>query len=235
MTISVVDVHQAMTELGELRFGVTPIDDAMHRIVQTTHAIFHVDGAGLMLVDADHQLRNVAVSDARFEHLEKLQLVHDEGPCISAYDDKQLVCSEDLREDIRWPTFAAAALDKGVRAVLASPIPYNQEPIGVVGVVSENRRPWSPEGELALLAFTDLAALLIASMLQAEKQTELAGQLQGALNSRAVIEQAKGILMGRQNVSAREAFQQLRALARRERRKLTVVARDIVDASSVVS
>jgi GAF domain-containing protein len=59
------------------------------------------------------------------------------------------------------------------------PLPYNQDAVGVVAVVSEQRRPWSAEGELALLAFTDLAALLIASMMQDERQSELAMQLQG--------------------------------------------------------
>lgn len=227
MRVNVEDVHRAMTELGELRFGATPVEETMHRIVQTTHRIFHVDGAGLMLVDAEQQLRNVAVSDARFEHLERLQLEHDEGPCMSAFEDKQLVCSEDLAEDSRWPSFTKAALDNGVRAVLASPIPYNQQAIGVVGVLSEDRRPWAPEAELALLAFTDLAALLIASMLRAEQQTEIAGQLQGALDSRAVIERAKGILMAQRGLTAREAFQRLRAQARHERRRVTDVADEV--------
>lgn len=231
MTISVGEVRQAMRELGDLRFGRMPIDEAMHQIVQTTHAVFDVDGAGLMLADADHHLRNAAVSDPRFEHLEKLQLIHDEGPCISAFEDKELVCAEDLTDEGRWPDFTTAALSKGIRAVLASPIPYNQQAIGVVGVISEDRRPWSPEAELALLAFTDLAALLIASMLQAEEQTELAGQLQGALNSRAVIEQAKGVLMAKHQVSSREAFELLRGQARRERRKVVDIARELVGAA----
>jgi AmiR/NasT family two-component response regulator len=95
-------------------------------------------------------------------------------------------------------------------------------------VLSEDRRPWSPEGELALLAFTDLAALLIASMMQGEQQSELAAQLQGALNSRAVIEQAKGVLIGQQGLSAQAAYLQLRAQARAERRKLVAVSAEVV-------
>ena len=113
-------------------------------------------------------------------------------------------------------------------AVLASPLPYNQDAVGVVAVLSEDRRPWSPEGELALLAFTDLAALLIASMMQGEQQSELAAQLQGALNSRAVIEQAKGVLIGQQGLSAQAAYVQLRAQARAERRKLVAVSAEVV-------
>jgi hypothetical protein len=101
--------------------------------------------------------------------------------------------------------------------------------VGVVAVLSEQRRPWSPEGELALLAFTDLAALLIASMMQGQQQSELAAQLQGALDSRRVIEQAKGVLMGQHGVSARAAYEQLRARARAERRKLVAVCAEVVD------
>jgi GAF domain-containing protein len=111
---------------------------------------------------------------------------------------------------------------------MASPIPYNQDAVGVVAVLSEERRPWSPEVELALLAFTDLAALLIASMLLGEQQTELAAQLQSALNSRAIIEQAKGVLIGQHGLTAHDAYAQLRARARAERRKLAIVSADVV-------
>jgi GAF domain-containing protein len=234
MNISTHDVHRALTELGRLRFGEMSVGDAMHEIVRTTHAIFDVDGAGLMLADADHHLRNVAVSDARFEHLEELQVRHQEGPCIAAYEDKELTGAEDLTQEKRWPDFCQAAVSRGVRAVLASPLPYNQDAVGVVAVLSEDRRPWSPEGELALLAFTDLAALLIASMMAGQEQTELTAQLQGALNSRAVIEQAKGVLMAQQGLSARAAYEQLRAQARAQRRKLLAVSADVVRAAGGV-
>ena len=232
MDVSPQDVRQALTELGKLRFGEMRVEDALHEIVQTTHAIFDVDGAGLMLADAHHQLRNVAVSDERLGHLEDLQIRHQEGPCISAFDDKELVGAPDLTQETRWPLFSRAAVACGVRAVLASPLPYNQDAVGVVAVLSEQRHPWSPEGELALLAFTDLAALLIASMMQGEHQSALAAQLQGALNSRKVIEQAKGVLIGRQGLSPRAAYEQLRAQARSRRLSLAVICAEIVDSAA---
>jgi GAF domain-containing protein len=228
MDVSLHDVREALTQLGQLRFGAMRVEDAMHEIVQTTHAIFDVDGAGMMLADADHHLRNVAVSDDRMQHLEELQIRHHEGPCVAAFDNKELVGVEDLTQDSRWPLFCAAALDRGVRAVLASPLPYNQDAVGVVAVLSEDRHPWSPEGELALLAFTDLAALLIASMMQGQEQSELAEHLQNALNSRAVIEQAKGVLIGQQGLSAHAAYEQLRSQARSQRRRLAVVSAEVV-------
>jgi GAF domain-containing protein len=228
MNVSVQDVRHALNELGKLRFGEMRVEEAMHHIVQTTHAIFDVDGAGLMLADIDHHLLNAAVSDDRMKHLEELQIRHQEGPCISAFDDKELVRAEDLSSEQRWPSFSKHAVARGVRAVLASPIPYNQDAVGVVAVMSEDRRPWSAEAELALLAFTDLAALLIATMLMGEQQTELASQLQSALNSRAIIEQAKGVLIGQQGISAHAAYVQLRAQARSERRKIAIVAAELV-------
>ena len=228
MSVSVQDVRQALDELGKLRFGEMRVDDAMHQIVQTTHAIFDVDGAGLMLADVDHHLLNAAVSDERMRHLEELQVRHHEGPCITAFEDKELIRAEDLTQEERWPSFSKHAVIRGIGAVLASPIPYNQDAVGVVAVVSEDRRPWSAEAELALLAFTDLAALLIARMLMGEQQTELAAQLQAALNSRAIIEQAKGVLIGQQGLTAHAAYAQLRTRARAERRKLAIVSAEIV-------
>jgi GAF domain-containing protein len=226
--ISISEVHGALKELGDLRFGVDDLDAAMRRIVETTHSLFDVDGAGLMLIDSELALRNVAVSDPRCDALEDLQIRYHEGPCLDAYETKELVGSGDLAQEGRWPLFSRAAVEQRLMAVLASPIPYNRQAVGVMAVFSATARPWSPEGELALVAFTDLAALLIATMLQSQQRTELADQLQRALDGRVVIEQAKGIVMARDGVSPRVAYERLRAEARSARRRLTDVAADVV-------
>jgi len=155
-------------------------------------------------------------------------LDHDEQAAGIAVPCRARITAEDLTEDPRWPSFSEAAVARGMRAVLASPLPYNQDAVGVVAVLSEKRRPWSAEEELAVLAFTDLAALLIASMTQGQQQSELAAQLQGALQTRAVIEQAKGVLIGQRGLSAQAAYEQLRAQARAERRKLAAVSAELV-------
>jgi hypothetical protein len=222
--VSLHDVHQALLELGKLRFGEMGVEDGIREVVHTTHAMFDVDGAGLMLADGDRHLRSVAASDDRFRH--------QEGPCVDAFENKELVGAEDLTDEQRWPFFSGAAVERKVRAVLASPLPYNRDAVGVVAVLSEDRRPWSPEGELALLAFTDLAALLIAAMMQGAEQSGLALQLQGALDSRQVIEQAKGVLMERHNLAPRAAYDRLRAQARAERRKLGVICAEVVDSAA---
>ena len=228
MPMSTHEVRQTLHELGDLRYAAGSLDDALRRIVHATHRLFAVDGAGLMLIDPDQLLRNVADSDKRVDHLEELQIEHGEGPCIDAYEEKELVHAADLAAEARWPSFCPAAVDRGLRAVLASPIPYNRMAIGVVAVFSAKVRPWSPEGELALIAFTDLAALTIANTMQSEQRGELAEQLQRALDARVVIEQAKGALVARDGVSAREAFEQMRRQARRERRRVVDIAGEIM-------
>jgi GAF domain-containing protein len=232
LEISLHDVHQALTELSRMCFGDLGVEEAIREIVQTTHTIFAVDGAGLMLTDDDQRLRAVAASDDRFAHLEELQLRHQEGPCIDAFEGKTLVSAQNLVDEERWPTFSQAAVDRSVRAVLASPLPYNRDAVGVVAVLSEQHRPWPAEAELGLLAFTDLAALLIASMMHGEQQSQLAVQLRTALDTRQVIEQAKGVLMARQGISARAAYEQLRAQARTGRRKLNAVCAEVVAGAS---
>ena len=231
MPMSANEVRHALRELEDLRYAAGNLDEALRRIVEATHQLFAVDGAGLMLVDPDQLLRNVAVSDRRVHDLEELQIEHGEGPCVDAFEAKTLVDTEDLAAEARWPRFSPAAVERGLRAVLASPIPYNQQAIGVVVVFSAKLHPWSPEGELALVAFTDLAALTIANTMQSEQRGELAAQLQRALDARVVIEQAKGALVAREGLSPKQAFEQIRRQARAERRRVVEVAAEILAAT----
>ena len=228
MPMSAHEVREALHELGDLRYAAGNLDEALRRIVSATHELFAVDGAGLMLIDPDQLLRNVADSDERVGHLEELQIEHGEGPCVDAFEEKELIHAADLTAEARWPKFSPAAVERGLRSVLASPIPYNQTAIGVVVVFSTKVHPWSPEGELALVAFTDLAALTIANTMQSEQRGELATQLQRALDARVLIEQAKGALVARDGVTAKEAFEQMRRRARAERRRVVEVAGEIM-------
>lgn len=227
MTLSERDVRRALDELGRLRFEVTDVEEAMRDIVRVTHAIFQVDGAALLLTDSGQHLRVAAVSDRRVGHLEELQLEHSEGPVLDAFHEHRVVQSEDLLSERRWPAFAPAATRAGLRAVLASPVPFEQEPIGVVVIVSCSSRPWTPEGELALVAFSDLAALLIATTLHAEQQSALAVQLRSALDARQPITRAAAVLAEQEGVSLRAGQQRLRALARSSGRSLAEVAAEV--------
>lgn len=187
-----------------------------------------------MLMDTELVLRNAAASDQRMDYLESLQVEHGSGPCIMAFQERTLVSCEDLSDEPRFGAFSAAAVDAGLRAVLASPIPYASDAVGVVAVFTSKPNAWTVEGELALTSFTNLAALAIATTLQSEERGEVAKQLQSALDARTVIEQAKGIVMARNGLDPRQAFEQLRGEARRSRRRVVDVASEIVRRSRSV-
>ena len=161
------------------------------------------------------------------DKLESLQIDHGDGPCITAFNDKELVSCEDLSDESRWGDFSARAVDDGLRAVLLAPSPMRPTRSGGRSLFRQ-AHAWTPEGELALTSFTDLAALAIATTLQSEERGELASQLEKALDARVAIEQAKGVLMAQEGIGPREAFEQLRRQARRSRRRLSVVAGEVV-------
>jgi GAF domain-containing protein len=232
MMVSADGLRQALDQLADLRTTPVTVEEALDRVVESADALFGVDGTTLMLVDRDQVLRNLAVSDERAGPLEELQATHGEGPCVDAFDDKEPVGTGDLEAaGDRWPAFAPAAVDRGLRAVLASPIPYSDQAVGVVAVFAAGPHDWTDaEGE-AIVAFTELVALLILNAMQASEHGRVAGELQVALDSRVVIEQAKGVLVGRHGLTTRQAFERLRRQARDQRRPLTEVAREVVSAA----
>ena len=231
MTVSAAGLRRALDQLADLKQGPVSLEEAVERVVAAADVLFGVDGTALMLVDRDQVLRNLAASDPRAVPLEELQATHGEGPCVDAFDDKQPVPAGDLATDDRWPAFSPAAAGQGLRAVLASPIPYSEQAVGVVAVFAGQPHEWG-EAELeAVVAFTELVALLILNAMEASERGRVAGELQVALDSRVVIEQAKGVLVGRHGLTTRQAFERLRRQARDQRRPLTEVARSVVSAA----
>ena len=231
MAVSAAGLRQALDQLADLRTSPVTVESALERVVATAAALFGADGTALMLADRDQVLRNLAVSDRRAGRLEELQAEHGEGPCVDAFDDKETVAADDLVADDRWPDFSPAAVERGLRAVLASPIPYSDQAVGVVAVLAGRPHAWTEAEQDAIVAFTELAAMLILNAMEAAERGRLAGELQVALDSRVVIEQAKGVLVGRHGLTTRQAFERLRRMARDQRRPLSEVARRVVSAA----
>jgi GAF domain-containing protein len=231
MTVSAAGLQRALDQLADLRTAPFTIEDALDRVVESADALFQVDGTALMLVDRDQVLRNLAASDNRAAALEELQAEHGEGPCVDAFDDKEPAWSDDLGREERWPGFSGAAVGRDLLAVLASPIPYSEQAVGVVTVFAAEPHRWTEGEREAIVAFTELVALLILNAMEARERGRLAGQLQVALDSRVVIEQAKGVLVGRHGLTTRQAFERLRRQARDQRRPLTEVASGVVSAA----
>jgi GAF domain-containing protein len=211
--------------------GVDPVDAgldaALELAVAETDDVFGVDGAGLMLL-SEGVLRYVVASDEPGRMLEALQEQFGEGPCVDAFLDDQPVLGDDVAADPRWPSVGPLAVGHGVRAVLGVPIDLREGPVGTLNVYAVRPHHWDQADVAAIQAYTRVIASLLRAAARAHVSGKAATQLQHALDSRSLIEQAKGVLMERRGLDQQAAFDLLRSRARSTRRRLDEVARQVV-------
>ena len=188
-----------------------------------------VDAAGVLLADRQGRLHTAAASNETVRLLELFQLQTDTGPCPESFRTAHTVHSPDLGLDAdRWPELVQLAVRNGYRAVHAHPLRLREETIGALNLFSTSTGPL-PEADLHLAgALGRVATISILRERTLAGRDELTGQLQRALDSRVLVEQAKGILAERRGVEVDEAFQALRSHARSHNRRLSDVAGDVV-------
>lgn len=223
-------VIRTFVELADTLVADFDIIDSLTMLAARCVEILDAAATGILLVDAEGSLRVIAASGEQARLLELFQLQNDEGPCLEAFASGRLVVHTDLRESIeRWPRFTPYAVGAGYESVYAIPLRLRGNIIGALNLFRSDSGPLG-EGDLLLAqALADLASIAI---LQAAAATEARGReehLQYALDSRIVIEQAKGMLAENAGIDMPSAFNRIRARARNTNTKLTVVAAGIVD------
>jgi GAF domain-containing protein len=195
--------------------------------------VVDVSAAGLLLTDQRGALRVVAASTEETKLLELFQLQSDEGPCLDCFRTGRPVAVADLSGATgqRWPRFAAEARRTGFASVHALPMRLRDEVIGALNLF--HTQPVAlTEPTLALAqALADVATIGLLQERVIRRGEVLAGQLQSALNSRVLIEQAKGVIAERKGINVGEAFTLLRQTARHRNRRLSDLAYDIVTGS----
>lgn len=185
---------------------------------------------GLMLADHRGELRFMAASDESGEMLELLQLQANEGPCLDCFVSGELVVAADLTQARdRWPSFAVAALGAGFSSVHAFPMRLRDTIIGTVNAFGTVDGELGADERRVVQGLADIATIAILQERSIARAEALTEQLQGALNSRIVIEQAKGALARIEGVSVDEAFEILRSRARADRRRLVDIAAEVLD------
>ncbi len=207
--------------------------DLLYRLVTRCAHTFEAADAGILLPDANGQLEVIASTSERSRLIGLLQLDAGEGPCVDAYLTGQLVTVDDIAATYaRWPAFAVAAASLDYQSMHAIPLRLRNQTIGSLNLFSDRPGPVKAEDAIAAQALADIATIGILHE-RALREADLAReQLQHALDSRVIIEQAKGILSQTERVDMDEAFQRLRQRARSTGRLLSVVAREIVDEAS---
>src|SRR5665213_1271144 len=176
--------------------------------------VLEVDAAGLMLVAPDGDLRVMASSSEAMRVLELFELQAEEGPCLDCYRTGQPVVNQDLAKlNGRWPRFAAEALAAGFQSVHALPLRLRGTVIGAPNLFHVSPGEMQDADIEAAQALADVATIGILHHRAALDATILNDQLQNALNSRIVIEQAKGMVAEREGLGMEQSFARLRAHA----------------------
>ena len=203
--------------------------DFLNTLTEHAAAISGADAVGLMLADQRGHLQYLASSNDTGKLLELLQLQVEEGPCIDCYTSGHPIVNADLSTATdRWPLFAPKALAAGFQSVHAFPMRLRENVIGALNLFGRPLTDFSPDETRIVQALADIATIAILQERNVVRAETLTEQLQGALNSRIVIEQAKGALAQLEGTTTTEAFESLRARARDSRRRLTDVAAEVL-------
>ena len=189
--------------------------------------------AGILLADGHGTLRVIGASNEEAHLLELLQVQNDEGPCMDCYQSGEVVSNADLTGPSPWPRFAAASVAHGYQSVCAIPMRIKDFTMGCLNLFTVEPADVDP-GNMALArGLADVATIAIAQNRLIEDAAVREAQLQHALHSRTVIEQAKGMIAAQRGVDMDRAFAWLRTQARSNNRLLTDVANDIVSSTLI--
>lgn len=203
--------------------------ELLDQLVSACVNLLDVNAAGLLLDDQKGNLAVVASSSEETRLLDILQLQSNEGPCLDCVRTGKPVAVDDIDADrARWPLFAPAAIAAGFRSVTALPLRLRDQTIGGLNMFRTGADPVRAEERRLAQALADVATIGILQRRSAHRSTMMAEQLQHALNSRIVIEQAKGVLAERNGVDMETAFNALRRYARNHNRKLSELALEVV-------
>lgn len=219
---------RALSEFARTLAKGFAVSDVLHDLAEQVTAVLGVDGAGVSVQD-EGQLRFVTALDERAAALEDVQDAAQAGPCIDAWHSGKAVAVADLRQESHgWDNYEQAARKAGVVAIAGIPMQCDGQPIGALDLYSTSRREWSGEDLESARILADIATSYVIYSSELDRQRQLNKRLQEALDSRIVIEQAKGALAAERGISVDAAFEILRRHARSHSATLRSVAEAVV-------
>ena len=216
---------RTLVELADSLVADFDVVDLLTLLADRCVDFFDVGAAGLMLASPDGQLRVIASSSDAMRVLELLEVQSDEGPCVDCFRSGQPVVNRTLDEvERRWPRFGPKAVEAGFRSVHALPLRLRGQTIGALNMFRVDEGQMDEADVAAAQALADVATITILAHRSVRDGQVLNEQLSEALNTRIVIEQAKGVVAERTGVDMEQAFARLRRHARSHCLRLTDVA-----------
>ena len=227
----VMDPMLAFAELGRIRLGQGDLRYVLARIAELAKAA--IPGAAEVSVTlvTDEAAGTPAFTGQLALDMDESQYDDEAGPCLDAAREQRVVSVPDIRAENRWPGFSEAAARTGVGSSLSVGIPVIEQLNGALNLYSREAAAFDDEAVELAGAFANYAAVALANAHLYETTSALATQLSLAMESRSVIEQAKGVLIAQQGVTADEAFAILSRASQTSNRKLRDLARAIVEGS----
>jgi GAF domain-containing protein len=228
------DLRASLNDLAALVAGTLGLPDLLNRVaVFAARAIPGADGAGVTLLrieKGDHRVEALAASHPFVKEIDEIQYtVVKEGPCITAAMERRTVRSGSLGGEKMWPRFGPRVGRLGVHSALSLPLILPGQLVGAINVYGRGKDVFDERAAHLGEMFARPAAVAVHNAHVLAKALELTDQLQAALSSRPVIEQAIGILRARSGCSAEDGFARLRAISQGEHTKLAEVAQQVVD------
>lgn len=220
---------QVFVELSDTLIDNFDVVDFLQTLTDRCVELLGVDAAGLMLTDQRGGLQLMAATLERARLLEVFELQIREGPCLECFTDGLPITNVELAEaNRRWPVFTPAAIEAGFGATHALPMRLRGRVIGALNLFTDRPVHLSDKDLGVGQAMADVATIGLLHQRNAHEQTILSEQLQTALHSRVLVEQAKGALAARADMSVADAFTKLRTYARSNQLTLTDVAAAVV-------
>jgi transcriptional regulator with GAF, ATPase, and Fis domain len=222
-------LSDTFVDLADTMVADFDIIDFLHMLTDRSVALLAASAAGVVLADPRGELRLAAASSEEAGLLELFQLQNDQGPCLECFRTGRPVTASDLTGSAqRWPRFAEAAARSGFASVEALPMRLRDQVIGALNLFRAEPEPLEAADLRIGQALADVATIGLLHERNVRRRETVAEQLQAALNSRVIIEQAKGKLAERLSIDMDRAFTMLRDYARASNQRLTDVARDFV-------
>jgi transcriptional regulator with GAF, ATPase, and Fis domain len=203
--------------------------DLLQTLVETCAAALDVSQVGLLLSNASGELELVASTSESSALVETIAIGASEGPCIDAFTASHVVSVADVTDGQEWPAFRTSAAEQGFSSVICIPLKLRDTTIGTLNLFRTEAGLLNNRDFKAAQALAHVATIGILQERALRKSDEIRSQLEFALNSRVVIEQAKGVLAHTHQISTEAAFDAIRAYARKNRQPLALVARGLVD------
>jgi GAF domain-containing protein len=230
-TISAERVARVFVEFADTLIDEFDLIEFLQLLASRTAELLPGSSVGLLLADRHGRLQFMAASSETLRLLELFQIQEQDGPCMDAFRTGAPVVNADLAEaSSRWPEFAARAVTAGFRSVHAFPLRLRQNAIGALNVFSASVGGQLSDADVQVVqALADIAAIGLLQERAISRGEVLIEQLQGALNSRIVIEQAKGVLAHARGIDPGEAFELMRDYARSHNARLSDVAHGVID------